>query len=255
MRLIRSFLVLCILCGSAASAQTRPDSGTTRGATDVGVARGVSASTARVPVGRRAAVFPDAWRFNSGSDAVFGAHARVASDAPLASQAGVEILKQGGNAVDAAVAVGFALAVAYPEAGNVGGGGYMGIHMADGRSGALDYREIAPLAATRNMYLDSTGTLTQASVVGPLASGVPGAVAGLTAALTKYGTMPLARVMAPAIRYAEHGVVVDSAMASSLRGSRALIAKFAGASLFVPDGAPLPVGATIRQPQLARTLR
>jgi gamma-glutamyltranspeptidase/glutathione hydrolase len=127
----------------------------------------------------------------------------ISSDAPLASEAGIEILKKGGNAVDAAVAVGFALAVVYPEAGNIGGGGYMVIHMADGRAAALDYREIAPLAATRNMYLDSEGNLTDKSVVGPLASGVPGAVAGLTAALAKYGTMKLADVMAPAIRYAE----------------------------------------------------
>ncbi len=179
----------------------------------------------------------------------------VASDAPLASEAGVEILKKGGNAVDAAVAVGFALAAAYPEAGNLGGGGYMVIHMADGRAAALDYREIAPLAATRDMYLDSTGTLTTKSVVGPLASGVPGAVAGLTAALKRYGTMSLAQVMAPAIRYAEQGVVVDSALYSSLRNSRALIAQFSGAALFLPGAAPPAIGSTLTQPQLALTLR
>ena len=254
MRLTSSLLILGLLTGSAARAQSRPDS-TAHGVTDVGLARGTTTRAGRVPEGRRKAVFSEAWRFNAGSDAVFGAHAMVASDAPLASAAGVEILKKGGNAVDAAVAVGFALAVAYPEAGNLGGGGYMVIHMADGRSGALDYREIAPLAATRDMYLDSTGTLTKNSVVGPLASGVPGAVAGLTAALKKYGTMSLAQVMAPAIRYAEQGVVVDSAFASSVRGSRPLIAQFAGASLFLPNGAPPAVGSTITQPQLARTLR
>src|SRR4029079_16870757 len=102
------------------------------------------------------------------------------------------------------------LAVVYPEAGNIGGGGDMVIHMGDGRSAALDYREIAPLAATRNMFLDAQGNLTDKSVVGPLASGVPGAVAGLTAALAKFGSMSLAEVMAPALRYAEQGFVIDS---------------------------------------------
>jgi gamma-glutamyltranspeptidase/glutathione hydrolase len=224
-------------------------------ATDVGVARRLSAAQRTRAADRRPAVFPDGWRFNAGSDAVFGAHAMVASDAPLASRAGVEILKAGGNAVDAAVAVGFALAVAYPEAGNLGGGGYMVIHMADGRTGALDYREIAPIAATRDMYLDSTGTLTTKSVVGPLASGVPGAVAGLAEALRRYGTMSLARVMAPAIRYAERGIVVDTALNASLRNNKALIAQFAGGAQFLPGGDAPAIGATLTQPELARTLR
>ena len=238
-----------------AFAQSRSTTAPPHGATDVGVAQRLpTASGARAAV-RRPAVFPEAWRHDAGRDAVFGAHAMVASDAPLASEAGVEILKKGGNAVDAAVAVGFALAAAYPEAGNLGGGGYMVIHMADGRAAALDYREIAPLAATRDMYLDSTGTLTTKSVVGPLASGVPGAVAGLTAALKRYGTMSLAQVMAPAIRYAEQGVVVDSALYSSLYNSRALIAQFSGAALFLPGGAPPAIGSTFTQPQLALTLR
>ena len=186
---------------------------------------------------------------------MFGAHAMVASDAPLGSAAGVEILKRGGNAVDAAVAVGFAIAVAYPEAGNIGGGGYMVIHMADGRAAALDYREIAPLAATRDMYLDASGKLTGKSIVGPLASGVPGAVAGLTEALAKYGTMSLADVMAPAIRYAETGIVVDSALSNSFRSNQKLIAEFDGGAVFLPSGAPLAPGTTLKQPALARTLR
>jgi gamma-glutamyltranspeptidase / glutathione hydrolase len=185
---------------------------------------------------------------------VFGQHAMVASDAPLASQAGVEILQRGGNAVDAAVAVGFAMAVVFPEAGNIGGGGYMVIRMADGRMAALDYREIAPLAATRDMYLDEHGNLTDKSVVGPLASGVPGAVAGLTAALAKYGTMSLADVMAPAIRYAEQGFVIDAAFARSLTSNARLIGRFGGAGLLMPDGKPLVAGTRLVQPDLAQTL-
>ena len=248
-------LAAALFTAAPAFAQSRPVTSPPHGATDVGVAQRLPTGSGARAAGRRPAVFPEAWRHDAGRDAVFGAHAMVASDAPLASQAGVEILKKGGNAVDAAVAVGFALAAAYPEAGNLGGGGYMVIHMADGRAAALDYREIAPLAATRDMYLDSTGTLTTKSVVGPLASGVPGAVAGLTAALKRYGTMSLAQVMAPAIRYAEQGVVVDSALYSSLYNSRALIAQFSGAALFLPGGAPPAIGSTLTQPQLALTLR
>jgi gamma-glutamyltranspeptidase/glutathione hydrolase len=221
------------------------------GATDVGTPRSATCTGANVTSSR----FPDTWRYRAACGAVFGPHAMVASDAPLASEAGVAILKQGGNAVDAAVAVGFALATVYPEAGNLGGGGYMVIHMADGRAAALDYREVAPLAATRNMYLDSTGTLTDRSVVGPTASGVPGAVAGLTAALAKYGTMTLAQVMAPAIRYAEQGFTVDTAFYNSVRSNRELIGEFAGDSLFLPNGQPPAIGSTFRQPALARTLR
>ena len=249
-------VVGALALGVSAHAQQRPPvSPGPRGATDVGVARRLPAGGTIRGANRRAASFPDAWRFEAGGEAVFGANAMVATDAPLASQAGIEILKRGGNAVDAAVAVGFALAVVYPEAGNLGGGGYMVISMADGRRGALDYREVAPLAATRDMYLDSTGTLTNASVVGPLASGVPGAVAGLTAALKKYGTMSLAQVMAPAIRYAERGFLVDTSLHNSLANNSDLISQFAGASLFLPDSAAPAIGTTIRQPALAKTLR
>jgi gamma-glutamyltranspeptidase/glutathione hydrolase len=107
----------------------------------------------------------------------------IASNSRLASEAGVEVLRLGGNAVDAAVATGFALAVTYPVAGNIGGGGFMVIHLADGREAAIDYREVAPLAATRNMYLDADGEPTERSQVGHLAVGVPGAVAGMAEAL------------------------------------------------------------------------
>ena len=187
--------------------------------------------------------------------ATLGTHGVVASDAPLASLAGVEIMKAGGNAVDAAVAVGFALAVVYPEAGNLGGGGFTLVRMADGRVASVDYREVAPLAATRNMFLDDSGRLTKKSVVGPLASGVPGSVAGLVAQHQRFGVLPLGRVIAPAIRLAEQGFVVDSAFAGRVRDYATLIGQFAGATVFLPNGQPLAMGTTLRQPALARTLR
>jgi len=178
----------------------------------------------------------------------------VSSNERQASDAGVEILKRGGNAVDGAVAVGFALAVTYPEAGNIGGGGYMVIRMADGRVAALDYREVAPSAATRDMYVDSAGKLTDKSLIGHLASGVPGAVAGLVEAQKRFGALSLREVMAPAIRLAEEGFVVDSIFARALSNDASLIARFGGAALFVPGGNTLVAGTRIVQPDLARTL-
>src|SRR5689334_10716922 len=111
------------------------------------------------------AVFPASWRYPAGGRATFAQHAMVASDSRIASDVGVQVMKEGGNAVDAAVATGFALAVAYPEAGNIGGGGYMVIRMADGRVAALDYRETAPLAATRTMYVGADGKVNGESVI------------------------------------------------------------------------------------------
>ncbi len=179
----------------------------------------------------------------------------VASSNRLAAQAGVEILKAGGNAVDAAVAVGFALAVTYPEAGNIGGGGYMVIRMADGRTAALDYRETAPAAAYRDMYVDAAGNLTIYSINGRSASGVPGVVGGLTAAQAKFGVLPLSKVMEPAIRLASEGIVVDSILARSLRGKDSLIMHYAGRDVFFPDGRPIAIGARLIQTDLANTLR
>ena len=175
------------------------------------------------PVETRAVEFPSGWRFASGGQATDAAHAMIASNSRLASEAGVEILERGGNAVDAAVATGFALEVTFPAAGNIGGGGFMVIHMADGRAAALDYREVAPLAATRTMYVDATGHVTNQSTVGPLAVGVPGSVAGMAEALRRYGTMSLHDVMQPAIRLAADGFTVDSALARSLVAGKALI--------------------------------
>ena len=241
---------------AACHAQPAESPAPVHGATDVGMPTALASDGRYVPAADRIpGVFPASWRHKAGRAPVVGAHAMVASDSPFGSAAGVEILKRGGNAVDAAVAVGFAMAVAYPEAGNIGGGGYMVIHLADGRSAALDYREIAPLAATRNMYVDANGKLTDRSVYGALASGVPGAVAGLTEALAKYGTMSLADVMAPAIRYAEDGIVIDSALFNSLRTNQKVITDFGGGPAFYPSGAPPAPGTTLKQPALARTLR
>src|SRR6266542_1236805 len=204
---------------------------------------------------RQPASFASGWKYPAGASATFAPHALVASNSALASAAGAEILRAGGNAVDAAVATEFALAVTYPEAGNLGGGGFMVIRMADGRTAALDYRETAPLAATRDMYVGADGKVTSGSLRGPLASVVPGAVAGMTEALRKWGSMPLARVMAPAIRLAEEGFVVDSSLARSLKSSDTLIELYQGKDFFLPNGAPLPVGSPLKQPNLARTLR
>ena len=201
------------------------------------------------------AVFPATWRYHAGGAATFAQHAMVASDSRIATEVGVQIMKEGGNAVDAAVATGFALAVAYPEAGNIGGGGYMVIRMADGRIATLDYRETAPLAATRTMYVGADGKVNGESVIGPKASGVPGSVAGMLEAHRKFGTLSLARVLAPAIRLAADGFVVDSTFVRSLNGDRYRIEGFDGKTVFFPNGAPLQIGSRFAQPVLARTLR
>jgi gamma-glutamyltranspeptidase/glutathione hydrolase len=209
----------------------------------------------RVAEAAAQAAFPNGWRFPVGVKPTEAEHAMVVSNSRLASEAGVEILKAGGNAVDAAVATGFALAVTFPAAGNIGGGGFMNIRMADGRSVTLDYREMAPLASSRDMYVDASGKLTNKSTVGYLASGIPGSVAGMNEALKKYGSMSLAQVMAPAIRYAEQGFTVDSAFARGIEGSRRAIMPFEGKAVFFPGGEAVKAGATLLQPDLARTLK
>jgi gamma-glutamyltranspeptidase/glutathione hydrolase len=201
------------------------------------------------------ASFPQAWNYRAGSRATFAQHAMVASNNALAAEVGAQIMKQGGNAIDAAVATGFALAVTFPEAGNLGGGGYMVIRLANGRVAALDYRETAPLAATRDMYVGANGKVTGESTIGPRASGVPGAVAGMLEAHRKYGALALAKVLAPAIRLASDGFVVDTTLYRSLIGEKYRIESFAGKSMFLPNGAPPAIGSRLRQPQLARTIR
>ncbi len=195
------------------------------------------------------------WRYAGKALVTEAPSAMVVSGHPLASEVGRDILRQGGNAVDAAVAVGFALAVLHPEAGNIGGGGFMVIRTGDGAVRTLDYRETAPARATRDMYLDAAGEPTEGSVTGHLAAGVPGSVAGLTEAQARMGRLPLATVLAPAIRLARDGFAVDWYRSESIRGARARLGLFpASRAIFLPgDRAPAP-GTVLRQPDLARTL-
>jgi len=215
----------------------------------------VNVGTAPAEPPRIAATFPASWRFQPGATASFAQHGMVSSNDSIASRVGRDIMARGGNAVDAAVATGFALAVTYPFAGNIGGGGFMVIRMADGRSAALDYREIAPLAASRNMYLDANGNLTRKSIIGHLAVGVPGSVAGMNDALRRYGTMSLHDVIAPAIELAERGFVVDSTFVRQLQGYQRTITQFEGGRLFFPGGHVIQPGTRLVQPELGWTLR
>ena len=175
----------------------------------------------------------------------------------LATHVGVDVLKSGGNAVDAAVAVGYALAVVYPAAGNIGGGGFMTIQLADGHSAFLDFREKAPLAATKNMYLDAGGNVIQgASTLGHLAVGVPGTVAGLEMARTKYGTMPRAALIAPAIKYAQEGFVLQQGDVDMFNtATEGLKHDAASAAIFLNRGQPFEAGQSLVQKDLAETLR
>ncbi len=190
-------------------------------------------------------------------EAVRGAKAMVATDEELGSKAGVEILKRGGNAVDAAVAVAFALAVVEPAAGNIGGGGFMLVRLADGRTTFLDYREVAPGAATRNMYIKPDGKLDeQASVIGYKSVAVPGTVAGLELAVKTYGTMKLAEVMGPAIRLAEDGFAVSEKLAQELQREKTDLERFpVSRRIFLNDGKMWKVGDTLKEPELAATLK
>lgn len=188
---------------------------------------------------------------------VRGAKAMVATDEELGSQAGVEILQRGGNAVDAAVAVAFALAVVEPAAGNIGGGGFMLVRLAEGRSTFFDYREIAPGKATRDMYIKPDGTLDEeASVIGYKSVAVPGTVAGLALAQKTYGKLRLVGVMAPAIRLAESGFSVSEKLADELEHERGSLEKFPlSRRIFLRDGQMFKAGDTLRQPELAATLK
>jgi len=179
----------------------------------------------------------------------------VASAAPDATAAGIEILRAGGNAADAAVATALALAVVHPEAGNLGGGGFAVVRF-HGEPAALDFRETAPAAATAAMYLGADGKpVPDRSLIGPLAAGVPGSPAGLFELHRRFGALPWAQVVAPAVRLARDGFVVTPRLHGEIAASRALLARFpASAAVWLPGGAPPPAGSVMKVPALAAAL-
>ena len=181
--------------------------------------------------------------------------AMVVSGHPLASEIGRDILRQGGNAIDAAVAVAFALAVVHPEAGNLGGGGFLLFRRGTGQAHGLDFRERAPGASTPTMFVGPDGRDNGQSHTGHLASGVPGSVAGLAEAHRRFGKLPWKILVEPAIRLARDGFLIDEYRSASIADDTTRLRRFpASAAQFLPGGAPPPVGSTLRQPDLARTL-
>lgn len=227
-------ILLTTILGCAATGQLRPEI--------------FPPSYGNVPVG---------WTMLERTASTRAPQAMVVTDHPIASQVGAQILRAGGNAIDAAVGVAFVLAVVHPTAGNIGGGGFMVYRSNLGGVAALDFREQAPAGATADMFQDSTGQITDTSIIGHLASGVPGSVAGLTAAHSRFGSLPLSVIMEPAIRYAERGVALDSYRASSFTATKIeRFNRFEGSrQKFLTDGVPPEEGTLFVQPDLARTLR
>jgi len=185
---------------------------------------------------------------------VHAPHAIVVSVHELASRTGAEIMRAGGNAVDAAVATGFALAVVHPVAGNLGGGGFMLVRMADSKVHFIDFREKAPAAATPNMYLDPRGDVTDDTWIGYRSIGVPGSVAGLVYAETNFGRLSLPAVIAPAIKLARAGYVLTWQEARAMRNDKYLSKFSESRRIFQRDGNYYEQGEVFRQPELARTL-
>src|SRR5689334_20562069 len=195
----------------------------------------------------------------SAREPVRGRHGMVASTNEVASRVGVEIMKRGGNAVDAAIAVAFALQVTHPAAGNLGGGGFMMIRLKNGRTTAIDYREMAPAAAHRDVYLDKNGNLIEGeggSLVGYRAAGVPGTVRGMELALKKYGSGKLswAQLIEPARRLAGAGFTVTYSLARSLENNHGYLSKYPETNrIYLKNGAFYKEGELFRQPELAAT--
>jgi gamma-glutamyltranspeptidase/glutathione hydrolase len=182
-------------------------------------------------------------------------HAMVVTRERHATAVAVQVLRSGGNAIDAAVAVGFALAVTHPSAGNIGGGGFMLVRLADGRSSFLDFRECAPAAASRDMYLDANGKVTEESLTGYRASGVPGTVRGLEYASKKWGRKPWAELVRPAADLAASGFEISYGQAQSFRGSATGLGRFPESKrIFLRDGRLYEAGERFVQPELAKTL-
>lgn len=196
------------------------------------------------------------WPFRNSTPPARATHGMVASESEIATRVGAEVLRSGGTAIDAAIATVFALAVAYPAAGNVAGGGFLVARMHDGTTTSLDFRERAPAGATRTMFAGTSGQLAGRSRTGHLAAGVPGTVAGMWAAHERFGTRPWADLLAPAIRLAEEGVLVDAYTAATLEEHAERLRQYpASVAVFFRDGAPLRVGTRWKNPELARVLR
>ena len=190
-----------------------------------------------------------------GKDPVQAKHGMVGAQEPLAADVGVTVLKNGGNAVDAAIAVGFALAVTHPVAGNIGGGGFMLVRLADGNTLFLDFRECAPGKATRDMYIGPDGNPSNDSIIGWRSSGVPGTIAGFETAHQKFGSKPWAELLAPAIRLARDGFTVTEAFAASLQSTHnPLQLDSESRRIFLRNGNPYRPGETFKQRELASTL-
>ena len=224
----------------------------TRGRRLAGIALGLAAAGCAAAAGP----FPAAWPYPAEGGPVTAGSAMVVTTDDYASEVGLAVLRAGGNAVDAAVAVQFALAVVNPAAGNIGGGGFMVARLADGALAALDFREKAPLAATRDMFLDDEGELTERSTLGHLASGVPGSVMGMWEAHRRHGTLPWSDLVQPAIELARGFEVMPRYHNWLNAGIERELALFpASRAQFLPrDGRPPQVGDTLRQPDLAATL-
>ncbi len=188
-------------------------------------------------------------------DPVRAAHAMVVAQEPLATDVGRRVLLDGGNAVDAAVAIGLALAVTHPSAGNLGGGGFMLVRLANGKTTFLDFREAAPEKASRDMYLDAEGNPTKDSIFGWRSSGTPGSVAGFDFAHKKFGSKPWAELVAPALQLARNGFSVSQALADSFHSSQKMLAADPESNrIFLRDGTTYRAGETFKQPELADTL-
>jgi gamma-glutamyltranspeptidase / glutathione hydrolase len=239
MRQLHRFLPVAIIgCLALIGCNSAPPNTTTavRGSIEQGIGPGWAFPSSRVP-------------------ATYGAGGMVSTTDRIASEIGAEVIRRGGNAVDAAVATHFALAVVNPEAGNLAGGGFLIIRMADGRTAALDFREKAPIRASRDMYLGRDGQGTDRSIVGHLAAGVPGSVAGMWAAHQRFGSRPWPALVQPAVNLAE-GLVVHQRLAASLREYESQLQKFpATAQAFLIDGHAPRVGERLVQHDLAQTLR
>ena len=249
-------LVLLTACSGGARAPSVAPAAPATGAAGLPAAPtrpGAPAPNATAP---HPALVAPAWPLGERVSPVAAEHAIVVSSHHVASEVGVDVLRRGGNAVDAAVAVGFALAVVHPVAGNIGGGGFMMIRLRDGTVHALDYREAAPARATPDMYVDSAGNVMASSITGHRSVGVPGSVAGMFEAHHKLGRLPWKDLLAPAIQLARDGFLLDAARSRQIQLEADRLASFpASRAQFLVDSAAPPAGTRLVQADLARTLQ